>query len=88
MSFEQLSARAAFVEEPVSISLKENLAAFQSADLETIATVLRNVVGQIDTLLLERQLVEYGLMPCGLTLQCGLCQFFRAARHSETTVPG
>jgi hypothetical protein len=48
------------VRQAVSISLKETLAGLQSADLETVATMLRNVVGQIDALLLERQLAECG----------------------------
>jgi hypothetical protein len=40
--------------------LKEALASLPSADLEAVGTVLRIVIGQIDTLLLERQLAECG----------------------------
>ncbi|MBV0881510.1 hypothetical protein KTQ42_19675 [Noviherbaspirillum sp. L7-7A] len=57
---EELPALNTSVQQAVGMSLKETLAGLQSEDLETVATVLRNVVGQIDTLLLERQLAECG----------------------------
>lgn len=56
----RLPTATGLLQQTVNITLKETLAGLQSSDLEAIATVLRNVVGQIDTLLLERQLAECG----------------------------
>lgn len=57
---ERLPAPSGSIQQGMSITSKETLAGIQSADLETVATVLRNVVGLIDLVLLERQLAECG----------------------------
>jgi hypothetical protein len=52
--------KAIATQEAVSTTLQETLTKLQSAHLATVAAVPWNVVGWIDALLFERQLVKFG----------------------------
>lgn len=56
----RLPSRASLTEVSVYTSLQMTLAMLSSQDLDAMLTVFRSVACQIETILLERQLIEVG----------------------------